>query len=349
MRVSPVCLGGAGGVANNALTLAKRRLRDNRNTAVCAAAPGRWPVIARVCCAMGTSRCSMPAWQVDETRNGALSELWFVVGLGLARRGVPGSEHPRERAKPVTELQIRTQTRNRLRTELCAPADLSPGTRNEMFALFSRAYVATDRRRFRADLDAKRDVLMLRDGLGRVAGFTTLAVFDDLHEGRPIRVVFSGDTLVDPAYWGSNALSFAWIRHVAAIKAEQPEIPLYWLLISKGFRTYRYLSTFANHYVPRRSGPEDATLEALRDRLAVRLFGASYDIGRGVVTHDPPRDRLATALAALPKTGRAAAEARFFAERNPGYLRGEELVCLCALEAENMRDFAQRLYRKALA
>jgi hypothetical protein len=250
----------------------------------------------------------------------------------------------------VPELHIRTKTRQALTTALSAPADLTPKTRAEMYALFARAYAATERRRFHADLDAKRDVLLLRDGAGRVAGFTTLAVFDDTDDaggGRPIRVVFSGDTIVDPAQWGSNALNFAWIRHVAAIKAERPETPLYWLLISKGFRTYRYLSTFARSYVPRRGGPDDPGLEALRDGLAQRLFGAEFDISRGVVAHDPPRDRLAGALAALPSTGRAAAEARFFTARNPGYRTGEELVCLCPLEAWNMRPFAGRLYRKA--
>ncbi len=223
-----------------------------------------------------------------------------------------------------------------------------------MYALFARAYEATDRQRFLTDLAAKRDVLLLRDGGGRIAGFTTLAVFEDRlgageDRGRPIRVVFSGDTLVDPACWGSNALNFAWIRHIASIRSEAPETPLYWLLLSKGFRTYRYLSTFAHQYVPRRDGPDDPALAAMRDRLAERLFGPAFDSSRGIVAHDPPRDRLAAPLAALPQTGRAAREARFFAQRNPGYVRGEELVCLCALDVANMRPFAQRLYRRAMA
>ena len=109
-------------------------------------------------------------------------------------------------------------------------------------------------------------MLLLRDVAGRVAGFTTLAVIEDKDKdrdedgnedgagedrGRPIRVVFSGDALVDPAHWGSNALNFAWIPHLARIRAEAPDTPLYWLMLSKGFRTYRYLSTFAHHYVPR--------------------------------------------------------------------------------------------------
>ncbi|MCB1357015.1 MAG: hypothetical protein KDK53_11145 [Maritimibacter sp.] len=243
----------------------------------------------------------------------------------------------------------RPPNRRGLGTEIRAATDLSTANRDEMYALFAHAYDGTDRARFDADLAAKRDVLLLRTGRGRIAGFTTLAVIDATDRGRPIRCVFSGDTLVDPALWGTNALNFAWIRHLAAIRAEAPATPLYWLLISKGFRTYRYLSTFARHYVPRPDAPDDPALVALRDRLATRLFGSAFDPGRGVVAHDPPRERLAPALAGLPETGRAAVEARYFAQANPGYAQGQELVCLCPLDPDNMRPFARRLYARALA
>lgn len=242
----------------------------------------------------------------------------------------------------------RPPRRRGLRTEIRPAADLSAAIRDEMYGLFARAYAGTDRARFDRDLAAKRDVLLLRRGDGRIAGFTSLAVIDATDRGQPIRCVFSGDTLVDPAFWGSQALNFAWIRHIAAIRAEAPETPLYWLLLSKGFRTYRYLSTFARQYVPRRDAPDDPALGALRDRLAAGLFGSDFDPGRGVVAHDPPREHLAPALAGLPETGRAAIEARYFVRLNPGYARGEELVCLCPLDPGNMRPFARRLYRTAL-
>ncbi|MCB1331704.1 MAG: hypothetical protein KDK28_20565 [Maritimibacter sp.] len=241
------------------------------------------------------------------------------------------------------------RARRGLHVTLCAAGAVPDETRDEMYALFARAYDGTDRTRFETDLAAKRDVLLLRTGDGRIAGFTTLAVFDETDQGQPIRCVFSGDTLVDPACWGTQALNFAWIRHIASIRAEAPDIPLYWLLISKGFRTYRYLSTFARHYVPGPDGPGDPALAVLRDRLAARLFGAAFDPARGVVSYAPPRDRLTPALADLPRTGRAATEARRFVRLNPGYASGEELVCLCPLDPDNMRPFARRLYARALS
>ena len=244
---------------------------------------------------------------------------------------------------------IRSSHRLDLRTDLQSASALSPTVRDEMYALFARAYTGTDRARFDADLAAKRDVLLLYNGAGRIVGFTTLALFEDTDRGRPIRCLFSGDTVVDPAYWGTQVLNFAWIRHVARVRDEAPETPLYWLLISKGVRTYRYLSAFAHHYVPGAPSTDDPDLCTLRDRLASRLFGPAFDPVRGIVTHDPPREHLAPALAGLPRAGRAAIEAQCFARLNPGYIRGDELVCLCPLEPENMRPFARRLTRKARA
>lgn len=236
-----------------------------------------------------------------------------------------------------------------LTAEVRSAAHLEEALRDEMYALFARVYEGTDRGRFGADLDAKRDVILLRDAGGRIAGFTTLAVIDEIDQGRKVRIVFSGDTLVDPRHWGTQALNFAWIRHIGRIADEAPDVPIYWLLISKGFRTYRYLSAFAHDYVPRRVGANDPALSGLRDRLAKRLFGAGFDPERGIVTHDPPRDRLAPDLAALPRTGPRTEEAQFFASANPGFRQGDELVCLCPLDRANMRPFARRLLRRVTA
>jgi len=37
-------------------------------------------------------------------------------------------------------------------------------------------------------------------------------------------------------------------------------------------------------------------------------------------------------------------EVAFFLARNPGYARGDELVCLCELAAEKLRPLARRIF-----
>src|SRR4030095_16178745 len=66
----------------------------------------------------------------------------------------------------------------------------------------------------------------------------------------PIRVLYSGDTVVDREHWGQQALSFAWVRHLGVLAQRFPRERLVWFLLVKGHRTYRYLHVFARTFFP---------------------------------------------------------------------------------------------------
>jgi hypothetical protein len=228
------------------------------------------------------------------------------------------------------------------------PAALAGEARRQMYALFERYYCATSRVRFEADLEAKDTVILLEDGAREIFGFTTLAVGPARVGARNLRVVFSGDTIVDPRHWGSQALAFAWIREIGRIYAEEPATPLYWLLIVKGHRTYRYLTAFGLEFVPHWSGRNRADLVALRDDLARDRFGRDYDAAAGVVKFTPARERLADAVAEASEREQARPDVRHFLKVNPGYRLGHELVCLCELSAANMKPLTRRLFLKGV-
>lgn len=228
-------------------------------------------------------------------------------------------------------------------------AGLSQATRDDMYALFSRHYDATTRARFEGDLAAKDYAVLLRDCTDRLQGFSTLAVSRMEIGGRPLRVVFSGDTIIDPAYWGSQAFSYAWIRLIGRIAAEAPDVPLYWLLIVKGHRTYRYLPAFGLRFVPDWRGTADSALETLKDAIAGKLFGPAYDARTGVVSFERSHGHLAPDLAVPTPREMARPEVRFFLQRNPRYIDGDELVCLCALSHDNMRPLTRRLFTQGFA
>jgi hypothetical protein len=159
------------------------------------------------------------------------------------------------------------------RSSLVAPqtlevAGLSEGDQREMYALYERYYDGSSWALFAADLAGKDRVVVLRDRSGFLQGFSTLAVYERSFEGAPVRVIFSGDTVVDESHWGQQALAFGWLRLAGAIKAERPGVPLYWMLISKGHRTYRYLPAFSLAFHPSPDGVARGKLGALRDFLA---------------------------------------------------------------------------------
>ncbi len=138
-------------------------------------------------------------------------------------------------------------------------SSLTPGEREGMFELFGRCFDGTCRQRFEADLEDKNRALLLADDGGALRGFSTLAFYRTAAGGEPINVVCSGDTLVDPAAWGTSVLAPAWIAAVKRLDQERPAARLLWLLITSGYRTYRFLPVFWRQFYPRHDGPAGDT------------------------------------------------------------------------------------------
>jgi hypothetical protein len=218
-----------------------------------------------------------------------------------------------------------------------------------MFDLYARYYDATSRALFEADLAGKDYVVTLREASGRLAGFSTLAVLDAEVGGTPLRAIYSGDTIIDHAHWGTQALAFTWIRFAGTVKAQTPALPLYWFLIVKGHRTYRYLSAFSVDFHPHWERSTPAPARAIMDALARRRFGADYDAARGVVAFPRSRGHLKPQWAAIAAEEAARPDVAFFLGRNPGYVNGDELVCLTELSAANLRPLARRVFAQGLA
>jgi hypothetical protein len=223
-------------------------------------------------------------------------------------------------------------------------ASLGETQRREMFALFERYYECTSYTRFAADLADKDRVIVLRDDNGALCGFSTLAVYERLHAAERLRVIFSGDTVVDELHWGQQALASAWLRLAGEIKAEQPSMPLYWFLISKGHRTYRYLSAFSREFFPAPDRAVPARMAELMAFLARDRFGDAYDPAAGVLRFDQSHGHLRDDYARVTAAHLQLREVAYFLARNPGYARGEELVCLCELSADNLQPMARRAF-----
>ena len=222
---------------------------------------------------------------------------------------------------------------------------IAPETRAEMFALFCEYYDHVTPGQFAADLAAKDFALLLRDAHGGLAGFTTARCFDFNHAGQTMRVVFSGDTVVAREHWGQQAMARAWLGEMGRIAQAAAGRPLFWFLIVKGHRTYRYLPAFARDFVPKPGGGDDPALLALRDALATDLFGQAFDPASGLIRFARPQGQLAPHWVDPAPRERNLPEVRHFLAANPGHARGDELACLCSLAPENMRPLALRWFR----
>jgi hypothetical protein len=220
---------------------------------------------------------------------------------------------------------------------------LSPLEREELLALLDAHFEGVTSEQFARDLDEKDWVLRLRRG-ERLVGFTTLQVYGARVDGQSLNVIYSGDTITSPEVWGSPVLARAWIALVRQVQGERLHEPWYWLLLSSGFRTYRFLPVFWREFWPRHDAPMPPAMARLRSRLARQRFGDRYDDQVGVVRFDRPQ-RLRDALSCVPDGRRHDPHIAFFLEQNPGHDAGDELVCLADLSDANLTAAGQRMLR----
>ena len=228
-------------------------------------------------------------------------------------------------------------------TSVLIPAQMDDSLRESLFAIFSDHYEQVDRATFESDLQDKDHLLLLTDALtGAPCGFSTQRVIPLTTVGGSVRFLFSGDTIIRRENWGSQALARAWGEYAGARLAEAPETPLYWFLISKGFRTYRYLPVFFHEYFPRAGIVTPTPQQALLDQIAQRLFAPHYDSGRGLVIHPQSRGQLIPELAVIPAGREQDPDTRFFLKKNPGAVRGDELACLARIHPDNFKPLGRR-------
>ncbi|MDH5656651.1 MAG: hypothetical protein OEZ34_12130 [Spirochaetia bacterium] len=218
--------------------------------------------------------------------------------------------------------------------------EVSDAEKSEMFCLMERYYYNVDRQNFERDLSGKNSVIFLLDAFGRLAGFTTQALLNFEIQGRPVCVVFSGDTIVEKKFWNNTmALSIAWGRMMLGILDENPDRLLYWLLTSKGFRTYRFLPVFFKKYYP---SPEQGFPDFEKEitlQAADKLFSQGFDPSKMILHASENSQKLKDGIGKISEGRIKDKSIAFFAEKNPGHADGDELLCLAPFSRENLKDF----------
>ena len=232
------------------------------------------------------------------------------------------------------------------RSKVIRTTELDESRIAEMSALYLDNYAGSNDAVFRADLMEKDQALLVFNG-DTLVGFTTIKLYGVEWQAKDTGIVFSGDTIVDPLHWGQRELAFAWLRYVGSIKAATPDRPLYWFLLVKGHRTYRYLPVFSRQFFPCWQDGGAGHLKPLADFLARTRYGTDYNPETGVVEFSESRGHLRTAIALPDIDELERQDVRFFLARNPGYLRGNELVCVCELAVDNLKPLAAHFFRRS--
>jgi hypothetical protein len=232
----------------------------------------------------------------------------------------------------------------KLTGKLVPVAALTARQRGQMYELMDRHYDNVSPEVFAADLAEKRWVILLSDTQTReVCGFSTQRLLTADVEGCPVTALFSGDTIIARERWGDTVLPHVWGRLALSLIDACPDRALYWFLISKGYKTYRFLPLFFHEFYPRYDRFTPPNVKAVIDALAGTHWQDEYDPAAGLIRATPSKDRLRPGIADV--TGKCLRDphVRFFLERNPAHAQGAELCCLAPLSRENLTAAAWRV------
>lgn len=204
----------------------------------------------------------------------------------------------------------------------------------QMYHLFEQYYDAVSFETFTRDLYKKDKVLVARDHeKGKFAGFTTVKIMKVPFEwnGRTKYAtgIFSGDTIVSPEYWGQRIMNAAFAAMVFKEKCKRPFSPLYWFLISKGYKTYLLLTNNFDEYYPNLNVPTPPKIQKIIDSYATQLYPENYDPEAGLLRFEQSQGNLKNTVAPIDdELMDSQPNVAFFQAKNPDWQKGNELVCL---------------------
>ena len=162
-------------------------------------------------------------------------------------------------------------------------------------------------------------------------------------DGQDFRILFSGDTIVQREYWANNPLSQLWGQLALALMDAYPDDQLYWFLISKGYKTYRFLPVFFREFFPRYDSTTPSSMKHLIEAVALARFGKRFCSETGVLRDLECDCHLRAEVADVTENRLKNRHVAFFDQANPGHANGDELCCIARLTRDNLNQKAYRV------
>lgn len=236
---------------------------------------------------------------------------------------------------------------NKLFSETKPVSALSATELATMFGLLSIEFLGVSRHDFLQDLEEKEAVMLLRiqDSHGEIVGFSTIMLLELPIASRKVTAVFSGDTTVLPQYRHSTGFGVEIGRYFLSTIESFPGHEVYYVLISKGWRTYKILPFFFKEFSPAYdSVPKHEDKEVI-DAFGMMKYPKEYNQSKGLIIFSKETQRLIPgSIDALPREN-PDQHIRYFMERNPTYLSGTELVCVAPVRESNFTPAFRRILR----
>jgi hypothetical protein len=223
---------------------------------------------------------------------------------------------------------------------------LTASDQQQLLGLMRAYYTGFRDYEFARDLSEKQWVITLRGSGGDIHGFSTQVLLQ-IPDDPDAVALFSGDTVVAEPYRSNHLLAGLWGALALELLESYPNKQLFWFLISKGYKTYRYLPLFFKDYFPHRGAPMPVLIAEKMSALAREKFGDRYDVDRKLVRAKRDGCRLRPDVAPVDSQRLRNPDVQFFVEANPRHAEGDELCCMAPIRRDNFTAAAYRVIKAA--
>lgn len=230
----------------------------------------------------------------------------------------------------------------KIQSQTKAIRDCTASDRRQCYDLLLKEFDGVIWDDFDRDFSEKEYVMLLTIE-DQIVGFSTLMFIDVEVGGQQKKLIFSGDTTVLREY--RESFGFAVEMAKFFIKAIDlfPSLEIYYVLISKGYRTYRILPFYFTHFVPCYQRPITGTEQAIITAFGQKKYPLHYKADRGLIVFDGATQRLKIGSLDAERPLKSNPHTDFFFEKNPNYLLGDELICIAKICSENFTSAILRL------
>jgi len=124
-----------------------------------------------------------------------------------------------------------------------------------------------------------------------------------------------------------------------------PGHEIYYILISKGWQTYKILPFFFKHFAPKHDASTSVPDKAVMDTFGRKKYPRDYEPAKGLIMFSKETQRLIPGSIDAVPPSEPDEHIRFFLEKNRTYLSGTELVCVAPVSQGNFAPAMIRLLR----
>lgn len=220
--------------------------------------------------------------------------------------------------------------------------EVSENLQKEMFSLFEKYYDHVDYSRFKEHLKEKTHVFLFQEKASKkVIGFSTIyrRKIPEIASGT---FLFSGDTVIHQDYWGNKMLQKSFFWFIIESKLRSPFHPVYWMLMSKGIKTYMMMRKNFHDSYPNYQRPTPAHFQETLVRFYEKKFPGAFNRDSGLIHFKEKLGAIKATLTPPPEKVLSSEEAKYFHRMNPNFLEGDELACICEIR---FRDFFAHVFK----